>query len=233
MPSLLLKLLAFAACASALRVTRRGALAAAPKLGAAAAAAALLPAPAVADEEVKATASSLKPLYQAAQKFKLTRRSTPGEVAVPEAFEQGMESPFIGRYTDPNHPGGFREVALLETQVGIYRLAKVTGGGGRGEPASFELPALVYGDTITVDVLPVEVGGRQRVEDLPEEEGIRIPAGTSLPEAERRIILDTLRRTDGNKTAAARILGIGLRTLYRKLEQYEAAEGPVEPAADP
>ncbi len=32
-------------------------------------------------------------------------------------------------------------------------------------------------------------------------------------------------RTDGNKTAAARILGIGLRTLYRKLEQYEAQDG--------
>ena len=33
-------------------------------------------------------------------------------------------------------------------------------------------------------------------------------------------LVDTLRRTDGNKTAAARILGIGLRTLYRKLELY-------------
>jgi DNA-binding NtrC family response regulator len=73
---------------------------------------------------------------------------------------------------------------------------------------------------ITPSVLPVEVGGRQRVEDLPESDGILIPPGTSLPEAERRIILDTLQRTDGNKTAAARILGIGLRTLYRKLEQY-------------
>ena len=80
---------------------------------------------------------------------------------------------------------------------------------------------LAEGDTITVDVLPVEVGGGQRVEDLPDTDEIRIPAGTSLPEAERRIILDTLRRTGGNKTAAARILGIGLRTLYRKLEQYE------------
>ena len=187
MPSLLLKLLALAACASALRVTRRGALAAAPKLGGAAAAAALLPAPAVADEEVKATASSLKPLYQAAQKFKLTRRSMPGEVAVPEAFEQGMESPFIGRYTDPNHPGGFREVALLETQVGIYRLAKVTGGGGRGEPASFELPALVYGDTITVDFSPK--GGPFGLTgkyDVRGDKGILWPDKNKWPKVEKQ-----------------------------------------------
>jgi DNA-binding NtrC family response regulator len=86
--------------------------------------------------------------------------------------------------------------------------------------------AVVLSDdgTITPDVLPVEVGGRQRVEDLPEAEGLRLAPGTSLPEAERRLILDTLRRTDGNKTAAARILGIGLRTLYRKLEHYEAED---------
>jgi len=85
---------------------------------------------------------------------------------------------------------------------------------------------LCDGATIKAADLPVEVGGGQRVEDLPEADAIRIPAGTPLPEAEKTIILDTLRRTDGNKTAAARILGIGLRTLYRKLEQYEAEDAP-------
>src|SRR5205085_1697713 len=79
---------------------------------------------------------------------------------------------------------------------------------------------------IGVDALPVEVGGRQRVEDLPEADVIRIPAGTPLPEAEKTVILDTLRRTGGNKTAAARILKIGLRTLYRKLEEYGEPAGP-------
>ena len=80
------------------------------------------------------------------------------------------------------------------------------------------------GEGITVDVLPEELGGRQRVADLPDKDVIAIPAGTSLPDAERTIILDTLQRTGGNKTAAARILGIGLRTLYRKLEQYESKQ---------
>src|SRR5439155_1674595 len=65
--------------------------------------------------------------------------------------------------------------------------------------------------------LPVEVGGGQRVEDLSDEDGIRIPAGTTLPEAEKAVILDAMMRAGGNKTAAARILKIGLRTLYRKL----------------
>jgi two-component system response regulator HydG len=42
----------------------------------------------------------------------------------------------------------------------------------------------------------------------------------TLYEIEKRAILDTLRRTKGNKAQAAKLLGIGLRTLYRKLNQY-------------
>jgi DNA-binding NtrC family response regulator len=41
-----------------------------------------------------------------------------------------------------------------------------------------------------------------------------------LVELERRAILRTLRETSGDKLAAARILGIGKTTLYRKLKQY-------------
>jgi DNA-binding NtrC family response regulator len=41
-----------------------------------------------------------------------------------------------------------------------------------------------------------------------------------LEELERRAILRTLRQTSGDKLAAARILGTGKTTLYRKLKQY-------------
>jgi DNA-binding NtrC family response regulator len=42
-----------------------------------------------------------------------------------------------------------------------------------------------------------------------------------LEELERRAILSTLRQTNGDKQAAARALGIGKTTLYRKLKQYQ------------
>lgn len=42
-----------------------------------------------------------------------------------------------------------------------------------------------------------------------------------LDELERRAILSTLRQTGGDKQAAARALGIGKTTLYRKLKQYQ------------
>ena len=53
------------------------------------------------------------------------------------------------------------------------------------------------------------------VESVSENEGV-LP----LEELERRAILRTLRETGGDKLAAARLLGIGKTTLYRKLKQY-------------
>ncbi len=51
-------------------------------------------------------------------------------------------------------------------------------------------------------------------------EGIFIPAGSSVADAERVVILETLRRCGGRKPEAARILGISLKTLYNRLAEY-------------
>jgi two-component system response regulator HydG len=45
-------------------------------------------------------------------------------------------------------------------------------------------------------------------------------AGVSLNELEKKAIVDTLAKTEGNREKAAKILGIGERTLYRKIKEY-------------
>ncbi|MGZ8461168.1 MAG: AAA-type ATPase lid domain-containing protein, partial [Candidatus Deferrimicrobiaceae bacterium] len=50
---------------------------------------------------------------------------------------------------------------------------------------------------------------------------IPLPASRTLGELERDAIRDALVETGGNKTAAAKLLGIGLRTLQRKAKEYE------------
>ena len=47
-----------------------------------------------------------------------------------------------------------------------------------------------------------------------------IPIGTSVAEAERRLILATLEHCRGDKRRAADILGISLKTLYNRLNLY-------------
>jgi DNA-binding NtrC family response regulator len=49
---------------------------------------------------------------------------------------------------------------------------------------------------------------------------IPLPAPRTLEEIEREAIVSALLETDGNKTQAAKMLGIGLRTLHRKVKEY-------------
>ncbi len=63
-----------------------------------------------------------------------------------------------------------------------------------------------------------------------EANAVRLGVGTTVDEAERLLILKTLEATNNNKTRAAEILGISLKTLHNKLKEYgshsasEAAE---------
>ena len=66
---------------------------------------------------------------------------------------------------------------------------------------------------IDLDNLPQEITGTP-----PRQKLFQIPLGTPLDEIDRLVILETLRITGGNKTKAARLLGISPRTIYRKLE---------------
>ncbi len=52
--------------------------------------------------------------------------------------------------------------------------------------------------------------------------GIRFPVGTTVDAVERELILQTLAATSQNKTRAADLLGISLKTLHNKLKEYEA-----------
>jgi len=52
--------------------------------------------------------------------------------------------------------------------------------------------------------------------------GIRFPVGATVDAVERELILQTLAATSQNKTRAADLLGISLKTLHNKLKEYEA-----------
>lgn len=71
-----------------------------------------------------------------------------------------------------------------------------------------------------------------QLDDLPQriiepENGtldIRIPIGTTLVASERQLIYKTLEFASNNKTKAAQILGISLKTLHNKLNQYRSMQ---------
>lgn len=73
---------------------------------------------------------------------------------------------------------------------------------------------LAKGEIITLDDLPPSI---RREND---QGYIRLDLGISMAEAEKEIIRQTLYYTKNNKSRAAEILGIGRKTLHRKLDEY-------------
>lgn len=71
-------------------------------------------------------------------------------------------------------------------------------------------------------------GNMIELEDLPPvvssaetEAQLSLPVGITLQEAEKELIVNTIAHCSGNKTKAAEVLGIGRKTLHRKLQEYQ------------
>ena len=64
---------------------------------------------------------------------------------------------------------------------------------------------------------PYPIDQRER---LRNEDTITFPVGTPIEEVERQMIMRTIKKTKNNKTRAAELLGISLKTLHNKLNLY-------------
>lgn len=80
---------------------------------------------------------------------------------------------------------------------------------------------LMRGDVLTEKSLPLSI---QKSIDYRTGAPLRGELPSTLYEAEKMIILQTLEETDGNKSEAARRLGITRKTLQNKLQKYDEAE---------
>lgn len=86
---------------------------------------------------------------------------------------------------------------------------------------------LAEGDTLTERDLPERIA--EAATEIPRDR--EVPAGMTMEELERLAIIKALDQYGGNRTHAATRLGISVRTLQRKLRQYEM-ERRVKPLSD-
>jgi DNA-binding NtrC family response regulator len=85
--------------------------------------------------------------------------------------------------------------------------------------------------SVIENMMVLATGEQLTVEDLPEEvyrqpgeaAGAQLSqlAGIRIEEAEKELIRNTLKMVAGNREQAAKLLGIGERTLYRKIKEYD------------
>ena len=122
-----------------------------------------------------------------------------------------------------NWPGNVRELRnVLERAVIL---------AGEGTIEMKHLPAFLQNQAAAARVprLPSPRRGaaaaprrRRRTADA-----VKFQIGTTVEEAEKGLILRTLEHTRNNKTRAAEILGISLKTLHNKLKEYGGGNGRV------
>jgi transcriptional regulator with PAS, ATPase and Fis domain len=95
-----------------------------------------------------------------------------------------------------------------------------------------ERAVIIAGEgTVTPAYLPRDFGvsiGTRPVAETNEPDSVRLQVGATVNEAEKALIQLTLQHTKNNKTRAAEILGISLKTLFNKLKEYGAAESSTE-----
>ncbi|HEY7897628.1 MAG TPA: sigma-54 dependent transcriptional regulator [Gemmatimonadaceae bacterium] len=142
-------------------------------------------------------------------------------VRVPQVAARSAEAGMAGRELE------FIVHSLVELRLQLDELRRRVdetaelGGGGGGNRREMEP---VEG----VRALPVGVG--EAVSAIVPESGpppnvLTVTPGMTMAEIERGAIEAALRETDGNRRRAAELLGIGERTLYRKLKEYDIPDG--------
>ncbi|HEY1462487.1 MAG TPA: helix-turn-helix domain-containing protein [Terriglobales bacterium] len=80
--------------------------------------------------------------------------------------------------------------------------------------------ALTTGPAIHIPDLPSSIHGARNIPAVGEISSKILP----MAELEKQTILGTIAQLNGDKLLAARLLGIGKTTLYRKLKEYSSLE---------
>jgi two-component system response regulator HydG len=78
-----------------------------------------------------------------------------------------------------------------------------------------------FDGVLDLDDLPSELVGTSEVADDGPAGTLSSLVGKPLAELERLFIVETLEQTGGNREADAEMLGIGQRTLYRKIKEFD------------
>jgi DNA-binding NtrC family response regulator len=119
-----------------------------------------------------------------------------------------------------------RKVSGVAASILDRMMAHDWPGNARELRNTIERAVILCQDGAPLDAghLPPGFGKTQSHAALPLDASIvAVPVGTTVDEAERMLILRTLEVTGQNKTRAAEILGVSLKTMHNKLKEYRLA----------
>ena len=179
------------------------------------------PAPVPTDVRIVAATHRDLPVLVAEGRFRedLLYRVNVIEVRVPPLRERPDDlDPLVRHLLDKHGPKvGRRDCTVSDDVMAVLRRHSWPGNVRELENVIERALVLGAGGRITLDDLPETLRGR------PSHAGRS--GGRRLADVEREHIVRTLHAVGGNKAAAARVLGLNRKTLYRKLTQHRIRTG--------
>lgn len=150
------------------------------------------------------------------------------EIALPPLRERREDVPRIVRHAIAKYAGPLKIGVPDITDAAMMRLTSYSWPGNVRQLLNVVQTMVVMGASdgkLDVRHIPEDIVSADEEVDLNEPRAqasgaMGSLAGTSLEQLEKRAIRETLRLTGGNREQAAQLLGIGERTLYRKLKEY-------------
>jgi transcriptional regulator with PAS, ATPase and Fis domain len=150
-------------------------------------------------------------------------------IVLPPLRDRRDDVPMLARYfADEYAAKNATPVSPIDARATELLVAHSWPGNVRELKNAIERSALLAaGGPILPEHLPIEVQKTTGVvpvaapRDEVNSEMISLPVGMSMDHAEREMIRTTLLHTSGNKTRAAKILGISLKTMHNKVKKFE------------
>lgn len=169
---------------------------------------------------VRIIAATRAPLKTATFGEDLIDHFRPGLIEIPPLRERREDIPLLVRHflQETSHTAGAPPPEITRNAMDLL-MRYPWPGNIRELKSTMEGMALMATGSRPIGVNNVPENIRRDATAVTGE--LRIPVGSSMKEIERTVIEETLKACEYNKEKCAATLGIGLRTLYRKLGLYE------------
>jgi DNA-binding NtrC family response regulator len=143
-------------------------------------------------------------------------------LTLPPLRDRREDIPTLARYFAEKYAAQLRSPAPRLHPEFLDRLQSHHWPGNVRELANFVRRVLTLSGTLEIDAscFELEFDGTARSKAAPQAQVPTVLAGTPIRQVERLHLENTLALTDGNRTHAAEMLGISLRTLRNKIREY-------------
>jgi two-component system response regulator FlrC len=150
-------------------------------------------------------------------------------IKIPPLRERREDIPLLTRYFMKRYSEKIGKTVNELTEDALHYLQNLTWKGNVRELENLIERAVLITCDLNISLHHLTMFEETAAQPLREESAFRPQAGISMREMEKSLIIETLNQVEGNRTHAAKMLGISIRTLRNKINEYRLRADLLEP----